>query len=128
AGDDMCASRKLRTTTEHEGFLSKLKLKAKVAFTKTPTFCGWNLTHVGIFKKPQLVLERICIAKELNNLGNCIDNYALEVAFAYKLGESATCLMNEEELENHYQCVRTIVQNKHLIKSEVIKVYEKSQC
>nr|SNQ27851.1 replicase polyprotein [Elm carlavirus] len=124
AGDDMCASKKLRTTNEHEGFLNKLKLKAKVAFTKTPTFCGWNLTKVGIFKKPQLVFERMCIAKELNNLANCIDNYAIEVAYAYRLGEAATCLMSEEELENHYQCVRTVVQNKHLIKSDVLKIFE----
>lgn len=44
AGDDMCANRRLRLKTEHDGFLSKLKLKAKVCFTSSPTFCGWNLS------------------------------------------------------------------------------------
>jgi hypothetical protein len=120
AGDDMCASKHLTLSAKHESFLGKLKLKAKVQFTKCPTFCGWNLIPEGIYKKPQLVLERMCIAKETNNLHNCIDNYAIEVSFAYKLGEKAVCRMNEEEVEALYNCVRIIVKNKHLLKSNVI--------
>lgn len=124
AGDDMCASKRLRIFGEHEAFLSKLKLKAKVAFTKTPTFCGWNLTPLGIYKKPQLVLERMCIAKETNNLINCIDNYALEVAFAYKMGEYATNRMTPEEVESHYNCIRIIIKSMHLIKSDACKIFK----
>nr|QTW49391.1 replicase polyprotein [Soybean carlavirus 1] len=120
AGDDMCASKHLTLSAKHESFLGKLKLKAKVQFTKSPTFCGWNLIPEGIYKKPQLVLERMCIAKETNNLHNCIDNYAIEVSFAYKLGEKAVCRMSEEEVEALYNCVRIIVKNKHLLKSNVI--------
>ncbi|AIZ76619.1 replicase polyprotein [Elderberry carlavirus B] len=126
AGDDMCASRRLRVSSEYEAFLSKLKLKAKVDFTAKPTFCGWNLTPDGIFKKPQLVYERMCVAKETNNLAQCIDNYAIEVSFAYKLGEKAVNRMSEEELNNYYQCVRCIVQNKHLMKSSVVDVFRNS--
>ncbi|AAR89414.1 replicase [Poplar mosaic virus] len=125
AGDDMCASKHLRVQSEHDKFLDKLKLKAKVQFTEKPTFCGWNLCPDGIYKKPQLVLERMCIARETNNLANCIDNYAIEVAFAYKMGERATNRMSEEELNSHYSCVRTIVQNKTLIKSDVWGVFSR---
>jgi len=123
AGDDMCANAKLKISREHESFLDKLKLKAKVEMKDTPTFCGWNLCSDGIFKKPQLVLERMCIAKETNNLHNCIDNYAIEVSYAYLLGERAINRMSEEELEAHYNCVRIIIKKKHLLKSSVVNVF-----
>ncbi|ABE97935.1 polyprotein [Passiflora latent virus] len=124
AGDDMCSNKKLHVSDKHSSFLKKLKLKAKVAHTDRPTFCGWNLSPDGIFKKPQLVLERLCIAKETNNLINCIDNYAIEVAFAYQMGERAKNYMTEEEVEAFYNCVRIIVKNKHLLKSDVLQVYQ----
>ncbi|CAF04326.1 replicase [Daphne virus S] len=124
AGDDMCASKRLQVKNIHAKFLSKLKLKAKVDFTSHPTFCGWNLTKYGIYKKPQLVLERLCIAKETNNLINCIDNYAIEVSYAYKLGELALCEMNEEEAEAMYNCVRIIVKNKHHLKSSISDLFQ----
>nr|QED43089.1 replicase [Garlic common latent virus] len=123
AGDDMCANTRLRHRLDQEKFLGLLKLKAKVSFTQKPTFCGWNLCADGIYKKPQLVLERLCIAKETNNLACCIDNYALEVAFAYKMGERAVLRMDEEELQSHYNCVRIILQNKNLIKSNVLTYF-----
>lgn len=124
AGDDMCSNKRLFVSKKHADFLSKLKLKAKVDNTTKPTFCGWNLCPDGIFKKPQLVLERLCIAKEMNNLINCIDNYAIEVAFAYKMGERAKERMSEEEVDSFYNCVRIIVKNKHLLKSDVRDVFQ----
>nr|WET60471.1 RNA-dependent RNA polymerase [Nerine latent virus] len=126
AGDDMCASKKLRLSTVHSSYLEKLRLKAKVCFTSRPTFCGWSLNKLGIFKKPQLVYERMCIAIEKNNLQNCIDNYAIEVSYAYLMGENALVLMDEEEIHNHYMCVRTIVQNKNLLRSDIYKVFQKA--
>nr|WDS52192.1 MAG: replicase [Cactus carlavirus 1] len=126
AGDDMCSNTRLHVSGRFKGFMSKLKLKAKVFNTQHPTFCGWNLCPDGIYKKPQLVLERLCIAKETNNLANCIDNYAIEVGFAYKLGERATLRMNEEELDAFYNCVRIIVKNKHLLKSDILELYSRA--
>nr|UUU46284.1 replication protein [Rose virus C] len=123
AGDDMCANVRGRISTQYEQFLKKLRLTAKVDFTLTPTFCGWNLTSDGIYKKPQLVLERMLIAKETNNLRNCIDNYAIEVSYAYKLGERALNRMSIEEANSHYACVRVIVQNFNMIKSSVADVF-----
>ncbi|UXX34103.1 replicase [Pseudostellaria heterophylla carlavirus 2] len=126
AGDDMSSSTALKKKTEHEDFLGLLKLKAKVQITKNPTFCGWNLTPIGIYKKPQLVYERMCIAKETGNLANCIDNYAIEVSFAYRLGELAVNTMTEEEVKNYYNCVRVIVKNKHLMKSDIALLFKQS--
>ncbi|ABS89245.1 replicase [Coleus vein necrosis virus] len=126
AGDDMCANTKLRKVDTHESFLSKLKLKAKVGFVNKPTFCGWNLCSDGIYKKPQLVLERLCIAKETNNLTSCIDNYAIEVSYAYRMSEKATMRMSEEELDSHYNCLRIIIKNKHLMKSEAANIFKAS--
>ncbi|UUB84580.1 replicase [Blueberry virus S] len=127
AGDDMCANGKLHVSAKHKNFLSKLKLKAKVCNTVNPTFCGWNLSSDGIFKKPQLVLERLCIAKETNNLANCIDNYAIEVSYAYLMGERAKQRMSEEEVEAFYNCVRIIIKSKHLLKSDVADIYESAK-
>nr|QED43593.1 replicase [Garlic latent virus]QED43599.1 replicase [Garlic latent virus]QED43605.1 replicase [Garlic latent virus]QED43611.1 replicase [Garlic latent virus] len=124
AGDDMCANRRLRVSLKHEDFLGKLKLKAKVAFTRRPTFCGWNLTFFGIYKKPQLVFERMCIAKETNNLHNCIDNYAIEISFAYIKGELAVCHMDKDELDAFYNCVRVVVKSRHLLKSNVRDLFK----
>ncbi|MBB6642065.1 hypothetical protein H7F02_18515, partial [Proteus mirabilis] len=123
AGDDMCASKQLIIKRAHEGFLKKLKLKAKVFMVEKPTFCGWHLSPDGIYKKPQLVLERMCIAKEKANLANCIDNYAIEVSFAYKMGERALNRMDEEEAAAFYNCVRIIIKNKHLLKSDIKNLY-----
>ncbi|QKV50509.1 replicase [Grapevine foveavirus A] len=119
AGDDMCANRRLRVTREYEDFLKRIRLKAKVQYVESPTFCGWCLFKSGIFKRPQLVLERINIAREMNNLDNCIDNYAIEVSYAYSLGELAIGVMNDEELEAHYNCIRFLVKYKGRMKSSV---------
>ncbi|BBD14449.1 replicase [Cherry virus B] len=119
AGDDMCANRRLRVSKKHEGFLSKLRLKAKVQFTTRPTFCGWNLCLDGIFKRPQLVLERLCVAREKNNLVNCLDSYAIEVGYAFRLGEKVVDYMDDEALSNHYNCIRFIVKHSNLLKSSV---------
>nr|QBA83594.1 RNA dependent RNA polymerase [Cowpea mild mottle virus] len=124
AGDDMCSSKKLTVSNEYDNFLKKIKLKAKVQHTLNPTFCGWHLSPDGIYKKPQLVFERMCIAKETNNLQNCIDSYAIEVSYAYKMGERVTARMDEEELGAYYGCVRTIIKYKHLLKSDVKALYE----
>jgi hypothetical protein len=124
AGDDMCANRQLNLSNQHVDVLDKLKLKAKTDFVSTPTFCGWCLTPSGIYKKPQLVYERLCIAIEKDNLLKCIDNYAIEVSYAYLMGELAHMYMGPEELDNHYQCVRIIIRNKHLLKSGIRCLFE----
>nr|WPR17638.1 MAG: replicase protein [Dracophyllum betaflexi-like virus] len=119
AGDDMCANRRLRVRHTFEDFLKKLRLKAKVDFTHVPTFCGWNLCKYGIFKKPQLVLERLCVARETNNLNNCLDSYAIEVSYAYRMGELLQSYLDEEGMDAHYNCVRFIVKKRNMLKSSV---------
>nr|BAB15950.1 RNA polymerase [Apple stem pitting virus] len=119
AGDDMCANSRLKVTNQHAKFLDKIKLKAKVQFTITPTFCGWGLCEHGVFKKPDLVLERLQIARETRNLENCIDNYAIEVSCAYKMGENLNLYLTPQEVDAHYNCVRFIVQHNYLLKSNI---------
>nr|UCR98482.1 RNA-dependent RNA polymerase [Apple stem pitting virus] len=123
AGDDMCANSRLKVTNQHSKFLDKIKLKAKVQFTVTPTFCGWGLCEHGVFKKPDLVLERLQIARETRNLENCIDNYAIEVSCAYKMGENLNLYLTPQEVDAHYNCVRFIVQHNHLLKSNISDLF-----
>nr|QKV49427.1 RNA-dependent RNA polymerase [Apple stem pitting virus] len=124
AGDDMCANSRLKITNANSKFLDKIKLKAKVQFTATPTFCGWGLCEHGVFKKPDLVLERLQIARETRNLENCIDNYAIEVSCAYKMGENLNLYLTPQEVDAHYNCVRFIVQHNHLLKSNIRDLFK----
>nr|QDG00801.1 RNA-dependent RNA polymerase [Apple stem pitting virus] len=124
AGDDMCANSRLKVTNKFSKFLDKIKLKAKVQFTVTPTFCGWGLCEHGVFKKPDLVLERLQIARETRNLENCIDNYAIEVSCAYKMGENLNLYLTPQEVDAHYNCVRFIVQHNHLLKSSIRDLFK----
>nr|CBX24840.1 replicase [Apple stem pitting virus] len=124
AGDDMCANSRLKVTNRFSKFLDKIKLKAKVQFTVTPTFCGWGLCEHGVFKKPDLVLERLQIARETRNLENCIDNYAIEVSCAYKKGENLNLYLTPQEVDAHYNCVRFIVQHNHLLKSNIRDLFK----
>jgi len=126
AGDDMCANKRMRVSSKFDSILNRLKLKAKVAFTQAPTFCGWCLLGCGIYKRPQLVSDRLRIAIEEGNLRNCIDNYAIEISYAYNLSERLDSIMSEEELICHFDCVRTIVKNKHLCKSDISELFSGS--
>ncbi|AGI62177.1 replicase [Cherry rusty mottle associated virus] len=127
AGDDMCANKLLRKKSEFEHILDRMTLKAKVQHTTEPTFCGWRLGNFGIVKRPQLVQERILIALEKGNFHECIDNYAIEVSYAYNLGERLISIMSEKELDAHYFCVRTFLQNKKLFSSNALEFFSESE-
>nr|AHJ80314.1 replicase [Cherry twisted leaf associated virus] len=127
AGDDMCANKLLRKRKEYEHVLERMTLKAKVQHTTEPTFCGWRLGPFGIIKRPQLVQERILIALEKGNFNECIDNYAIEVSYAYNLGERLISIMSEKELDAHYFCVRTFLQHKNLFSSNALEFFSESE-
>jgi hypothetical protein len=123
AGDDMCANSRLRVSNEFEHILSRMKLKAKVDYKKEASFCGWTLGSFGIYKKPQLVLERFEISKERGTLSECIDNYAIEVSYGYKLGDKIFDFMSEEEVEYQNMCIRIIIKNQKLIRSNALDLF-----
>ncbi|QVE55509.1 replicase [Pomes virus Greece] len=124
AGDDMCANKDLRKRKDFEHVLDRMKLKAKIQKTRKPTFCGWCIGSFGIYKRPQLVADRLAIAIEKGSLRDCIDNYAIEVSYAYNLGERLVSIMDDLELSYHYYCVRTIVKNKNLCRSSIAENFE----
>nr|QVD99725.1 RNA-dependent RNA polymerase [Banmivirus BanMMV] len=124
AGDDMCMNTVRRANSNYTHILKNLKLKAKVGITNEPTFCGWRLTTHGIYKRPQLILERFMIAIENGNLENCIDNYAIECSYAYKLGDRLVSMFSEEESCAHYILVRYIVKKRHLLKCSIRNLFK----
>nr|WNE91117.1 Replicase [Garlic yellow curl virus] len=123
AGDDMCANSHLRVTGDFEHILDRMKLKAKVEHKAQASFCGWVLGPYGIYKKPQLVLERFMISKEKGVLHECIDNYAIEVSYGYRMGDRVFDYMDEEEIECQNLCIRTIILNQHLMKETALSFY-----
>nr|AKN08998.1 replicase [Apricot vein clearing associated virus] len=113
AGDDMCALKNLKVTDQFNNVFEKISLKAKTQVTEVPMFCGWRLSRFGIVKEPELVYNRFMVALERGNVKDCLENYAIEVSYAYSLGERLfDILKREEQLEYHQAVVRFIV--KHL--------------
>nr|QEV82115.1 polyprotein [Grapevine Kizil Sapak virus] len=106
AGDDMCAFGNLPLSREHDDFFKRMTLKAKVNRVRRPMFCGWILTPDGLYKEPALLYDRLRIAKEKNRLHECLNSYFEEFMYAYKLGSRLDLYMTEEQMEQHYLCVR----------------------
>ncbi|QED43069.1 replicase [Garlic common virus] len=125
AGDDMCANKRLTKQDTFKETLERMSLKAKVQFTKEPTFCGWCLCEYGIIKRPNLVLERMLIAIEKGNLADCLDSYAIEVSYAYSLGERLVSILSKENLDEHYMTVRLIILNEELLRSNVRDIFNR---
>nr|QQG34591.1 polyprotein [Gymnadenia betaflexivirus 1] len=118
AGDDMCANSALKeygAEGPYEHILKKLTLKAKVDRTKNPTFCGWRLTRKGLYKRPELILDRLLISEEKGTFHETLDGYLMEFSYAYKLGEWLFESFSEKEFQAHYICTRLFVKNRHKI-------------
>nr|QGY72525.1 RNA dependent RNA polymerase [Camellia japonica associated betaflexivirus 3] len=124
AGDDMCMLDNCAETDRFEGIFEKISLKAKVLRSGTPMFCGWNLCKHGIFKEPALVYNRFMVAQERGNVEECLENYAIEVSYAYMLGEKLYDFLKEEERINYHQSVvRFIIKRADKLKTKVRFMY-----
>nr|ARQ83892.1 polyprotein [Cherry virus A] len=123
AGDDMCANVRLPENTQHLNLLKKFSLKAKVDFTRSPTFCGWNLSTYGIVKKPELIAARLAVAKQKGEVNLVLDSYFLEHLYAYSKGDHLFEILSEKELEHHYNLTRFFVKHGKLLKGESKKKF-----
>nr|ARQ83992.1 polyprotein [Cherry virus A] len=123
AGDDMCANVRLPENHQYSDLLKKFSLKAKVDFTRSPTFCGWNLSKYGIVKKPELIAARLAVAKQKGEVNLVLDSYFLEHLYAYNKGDHLFEILSEKELEHHYNLTRFFVKNSRLLKGESKKKF-----
>nr|BCA25825.1 polyprotein [Cherry virus A] len=123
AGDDMCANVRLPENNQHSDLLKKFSLKAKVDFTRSPTFCGWNLSRHGIVKKPELIAARLAVAKQKGEVNLVLDSYFLEHLYAYNKGDHLFEILSEKELEHHYNLTRFFVKNGKFLKGESKKKF-----
>nr|ARQ83890.1 polyprotein [Cherry virus A] len=123
AGDDMCANVRLPENSQHLSLLKKFSLKAKVDFTRSPTFCGWNLSKYGIVKKPELIAARLAVAKQKGEVNLVLDSYFLEHLYAYNKGDHLFEILSEKELEHHYNLTRFFVKHGKLLKGESRRKY-----
>nr|QQG34605.1 polyprotein [Oak betaflexivirus 1] len=130
AGDDMCANRELfkRHEPKFEPILKKMQLKAKVSITTKPTFCGWRLFKFGLFKQPELLLERLLISFEKNTLTQTINSYCLELGYAYSKGDLLFPQLSELEMNAHYVSLRIIHKYMHLLKGFVLNFFLSNRC
>lgn len=128
AGDDMCANRRLQEETSHKHLLELMSLKAKVDFTSSPTFCGWQLSRYGIVKSPVLMSARLAVAIYKGELDLVIDSYFLEFAFAYKKKDALLDILSERDLDHHYLLTRFFVKHANRLKGyardEILRTVE----
>ncbi|QGW49048.1 putative replication-associated protein (RP) [Loquat virus A] len=113
AGDDMCANARLNECDDYINLLKHFKLKAKVSYTRIPTFCGWRLSRYGIVKAPKLIAYRIAVAEQKQQIDLVIDSYFLEHLYAYKKGDNLFEILNQDDLEHHYNLTRFFIKNKY---------------
>nr|QNN26219.1 replicase [Peony yellowing associated citrivirus] len=119
AGDDMCALNDLPLRYDFEEVFERISLKAKVERTERPTFCGWRLTPYGIVKEPELVYNRFQVAIEEGKVMECLENYAIEVSYAYNLSERLyEVLKSERQIQYHQAVVRFIVTHIDKLKTK----------
>nr|QQG34589.1 polyprotein [Castanea betaflexivirus 1] len=125
AGDDMCANAvlKKRGDEKFKKVLEKLSLKAKVQITQKPTFCGWRLFKRGLFKQPELVLERLLISIEKGTLDQTINSYCLELSYAYSKGDELLFQLSDIELNAHHVSLRIIHKYKSKLKGSVLDFF-----
>lgn len=120
AGDDMCALNNLPVSHNFDDLFEAISLKAKVERTETPMFCGWRLTPYGIVKEPELVYNRFQVAIEEGKIFECLENYAIEVSYAYSLSERLfEVLKSERQIQYHQAVVRFIVTHIDKLKTKV---------
>nr|AYF52914.1 replicase polyprotein [Citrus leaf blotch virus 2] len=125
AGDDMCALNNLPLRYDFEEIFERISLKAKVERTERPMFCGWRLTPYGIVKEPELVYNRFQIAIEEGKVLECLENYAIEVSYAYSLSERLyEVLKSERQIQYHQAVVRFIVTHLDKLKTKVKLLFE----
>nr|UTQ10561.1 polyprotein [Citrus leaf blotch virus] len=120
AGDDMCALNNLPVCHDFDDLFELISLKAKVERTESPMFCGWRLTPYGIVKEPELVYNRFQVAIEEGKVMECLENYAIEVSYAYSLSERLyEVLKSERQVQYHQAVVRFIVTHIDKLKTKV---------
>nr|UIW14166.1 MAG: putative replication protein [Citrus leaf blotch virus] len=120
AGDDMCALNNLPVRHDFDDLFELISLKAKVERTESPMFCGWRLTPYGIVKEPELVYNRFQVAIEEGKVMECLENYAIEVSYAYSLSERLyEVLKSERQVQYHQAVVRFIVTHIDKLKTKV---------
>jgi len=120
AGDDMCALNNLSLCHDYDDLFESISLKAKVERTECPMFCGWRLTRYGIVKEPELVYNRFQVAIEEGKVLECLENYAIEVSYAYSLSERLyEVLKSERQIQYHQAVVRFIVTHIDKLKTKV---------
>nr|WCC59453.1 186K protein [Narcissus mosaic virus] len=111
AGDDMALDRVSIEKDSFNRLEKQLKLTSKPMFPKQvkgdyAEFCGWVMTPAGIIKHSLKMHASIQLQKKINNIKESARSYALDLRYAYKLGDELQEHLNEVEADYHQQSVR----------------------
>ncbi|CAN88808.1 RNA-dependent RNA polymerase [Lettuce virus X] len=111
AGDDMALDHKVPEKASFIRLQQKLKLTSKPLYpTQTPgdyaEFCGWSFTPDGIMKASLKMHASIELQKRINNFHESARSYALDLKYAYDMGDLLHDHLTEAEAEYHVQSVR----------------------
>lgn len=123
AGDDMALD---RISIEKETFHTlerQLKLTSKPLFPKQvkgdyAEFCGWVLTPDGLIKQPLKMHASIMLQKKIQNISQSARSYALDLRYAYKMGDTLQEHLTEDEANYHQESIRQM----HLLHQQDVLV------
>lgn len=123
AGDDMALDRVVQEKPSFKKLEHQLKLTSKPQYPRQTKgdyaeFCGWVFTPSGIMKHSLKMQASIQLQKKINNIAQSARSYALDLKFAYDMGDNLQEHLTEEECELHAQSIRDM----HLLHQQDVLV------
>ncbi|BAE44211.1 replicase protein [Potexvirus ecsalstroemeriae] len=111
AGDDMALDRVVQEKPSFKRLEHQLKLTSKPQYPSQTKgdyaeFCGWIFTPSGIMKHSLKMQASIQLQKKINNIAQSARSYALDLKYAYDMGDALQDHLTEAECELHAQSVR----------------------
>jgi hypothetical protein len=124
AGDDMALDRRVLEKPSFHRLEKDLKLTSKPQYPEQKPgdyaeFCGWVITPAGIIKHTLKMHASIQLQKKIKNIAQSARSYALDLKYAYDMGDQLQEHLTEQEAEYHAQSVRDM----HLLHQQEVLVH-----
>ncbi|UQZ09543.1 putative RNA-dependent RNA polymerase [Freshwater macrophyte associated alphaflexi-like virus 1] len=108
AGDDMVQVGVPQQKASWPLIEKKFKLQAKPEITARPTFTGWRVTKHGVVKDPLKLYMTMKLAQQNNTTNNVKDALAIDINYAYRLGDKLYDIFDDLDMRLHHIVLRRI--------------------
>nr|QQG34575.1 RdRp [Ferula potexvirus 1] len=124
AGDDMAQDAPPIEKPSFKAISDRLALTSKpITHTQEPgnfaTFCGWQITPIGIIKDPLKLYSSLELARKIGKSADVGRSYAIDASYAYKKGDALHDVLTEQEARWHQLTIR----NLHLMRNADVDLF-----